>query len=192
MPYPLGQFSTPVTLAAGESTTVDFMVGVCLNPSQWWHAVDESTIPKSLKHEIGLLVDMGYDEVLHKEYYTMNGIVLNTSAAQPNCLYLVSIDGNEAQFDYAPATLEAYHPYIIAVPGNRWGADWDVTNVPLRFEGSNATIYTDVHSSVSASSWKYTGFEKTSGTMSPFSAWFVNKPAQKGVYIHNGRKVIIK
>ena len=134
MSYPLGQFSTPVSLAAGESTTVDFKVGVSLNPRQWWHAVDESTIPETLKHDIGLLVDMGYDPVLEKEYYTMNGsievypyngveithadgtstiasykqpivvpatatsvdlrgfsgngIVLNTAAAQPNCLYL--------------------------------------------------------------------------------------------------------
>ncbi|MBR5396151.1 MAG: C10 family peptidase [Bacteroidaceae bacterium] len=337
--YPLGQFFTSISLAAGESTTVDFVLDVSLNPSDWWHAIDENTIPESLKHDIGLLVGQGYDDVLGREVYTMNGqveiypdygveimnangsseivsyklpivvpatatcvdlrgfsgngIVLNTASAQPNCLYLrygtesgitglpsvnviegttaanivltdgydfvppfdftaenisytrtpsiatngtggwqtlvlpfaatrlvrtdtgvqlnwfqsaseggkqlwikdfVSIDGSDAQFDYAPTTLEAYHPYIIAVPGNRWGAAWDLSGVPLRFEGSNAAIYAGVCSTVGASSWKLTGtmasteatdvyainaagtgFVKTSGTMNPFTAWFVNK-----------------
>ena len=106
----------------------------------------------------------------------------------------VSVDGSNVQFDYAPTTLEAYHPYIIAVPGNRWGASWDMTGVPLRFEGNNAAIMADARSNVSASSWNYTGttasmaatdvyainvdgtgFAKTSSSMNPFTAWFVNK-----------------
>lgn len=107
----------------------------------------------------------------------------------------VGINGTTALFGFAPDILEAYHPYIIAVPDNTWGAAWDLRNVPLRFESNNAQILADSRSNINTSSWKYTGTMTTSvvnnvyaindtgttfklqssATMQPFSAWFVHK-----------------
>jgi hypothetical protein len=112
----------------------------------------------------------------------------------------VGIDGTTALFGFAPATLEPYHPYIIAVPDASWGTAWDLRNVPLRFEGDNANIIADARCNVNTSVWKYTGTmttasgadvytinttgttfkRQTTATLNPFSAWFVNKSAGSG------------
>ncbi len=112
----------------------------------------------------------------------------------------VGIDGTTALFGFAPATLEPYHPYIIAVPDASWGIAWDLRNVPLRFEGDNANIIADARCNVNTSVWKYTGTmttasgadvytinttgttfkRQTTATLNPFSAWFVNKSAGSG------------
>lgn len=107
----------------------------------------------------------------------------------------VSVDGSTVLFGFAGEQLEAYHPYIIAVPGDKWGSKWDLRNVGLRFEGENAVIQADSRCNISTSSWKMKGtLSKTdqtnvyalneggtafellnSATISPYSAWFISK-----------------
>lgn len=107
----------------------------------------------------------------------------------------VSVDGSTVLFGFAGEQLEAYHPYIIAVPGDKWGSKWDLRNVGLRFEGENANIQADSRCNISTSSWKMKGtlaqtaqtdvyalneggtaFELLNATtIRPYSAWFVSK-----------------
>lgn len=49
--------------------------------------------------------------------------------------------GNTVEFSYnTSSTIAANTPYIIAVPGSKWGEKWDLTGKTLVFEGSNVTI----------------------------------------------------
>lgn len=52
-------------------------------------------------------------------------------------LDFTSEENDEAQFTYAES-LEANHPYIIAVPSNAWGEKWNLTGKELTFTGLNA------------------------------------------------------
>lgn len=339
-PQQIGRFSTGISLAADEDTTVDFTLKVCINPWEFWQDI-YGDYPETLEHEIGLFMEQGYDPISEQNYYTMNGsvkvypdygveiryadgtsnvvsykrpivvpatatcvdlcgfsgngIVLRTESAQPNCLYLrygneynitglpkknvikgtvadrieltdgydfvppfdftarhitytrtfaigagvngggwqtlvlpfettsltrgdtgselewflsaedaekdlwikdfIGVNDTSALFGFAPATLEPYHPYIMAVPSDELDVDADLRNVPLRFEGDNALIFADNRSNVSTSGWKYTGTMATttetdayvineagtafvrmdSATMQPFTAWLVSK-----------------
>jgi hypothetical protein len=341
-PQQIGRFSTGISLAAAEDTTVDFTLTVCIDPWEFWQDI-YGDYPETLEHEIGLLMEQGYDPVSEQNYYTMNGsvkvypdygveiryadgtstmvsykrpivvpetatsvdlcgfsgngIILRTSSAQPNCLYLrygyesditglpkknvikgtvadkieltdgydfvppfeftarhisytrttatgagvngggwqtlvlpfaatrltrgdtgteldwfqsaedvekdlwikdfIGVNDTSVLFGFAPATLEPYHPYIMAVPSDELDVDGDLRNVPLRFEGHNALILADSRSNVSTSGWKYTGTMSTtnendvyvinesgtafvrtdSATMQPFTAWLVSKQA---------------
>jgi hypothetical protein len=108
---------------------------------------------------------------------------------------IIGVSDTSALFDFAPAVLEPYHPYIMAVPSDELDVDGDLRNVPLCFEGDNALIFADSRSNVSTSAWKYTGTMATttetdvyvintsgtafvrmdSVTMQPFTAWLVSK-----------------
>jgi hypothetical protein len=48
-------------------------------------------------------------------------------------------DGKSLTFDYATA-FEANKPYIISVPGNAWGTNWDLTNKQITFRGVNVEV----------------------------------------------------
>lgn len=48
-------------------------------------------------------------------------------------------DGESLTFDYATA-FEANKPYIISVPGNAWGTNWDLTNKQITFRGVNVEV----------------------------------------------------
>ena len=48
-------------------------------------------------------------------------------------------DGESLTFDYATA-FEANKPYIISVPGNAWGTNWDMTNKQITFRGVNVEV----------------------------------------------------
>lgn len=49
--------------------------------------------------------------------------------------------GNTVEFSYnTSTTIAANTPYIIAVPGGKWGEKWDLTDKTLVFEGTNVTI----------------------------------------------------
>lgn len=93
-------------------------------------------------------------------------------------------------FNFADA-LKAYIPYIIAVPGNKWGSSWNLTNRDITFGGSNVSIPADAKASVNANRFKLVGtttaqeandaymlnaegtaFEKTTGTLNAFRACF--------------------
>ena len=56
-------------------------------------------------------------------------------------------DPTEVYFDFAE-NMNANTPYIVALPGNKWGPDWDLSNKVIKFIGENvkvcntASIYT--------------------------------------------------
>lgn len=101
-----------------------------------------------------------------------------------------SESGSTVNFGYA-TSMKANKPYIIAMPGNKWGAKWDLTNKAISFIGSNVNIQADAVSSTSGFSYKFAGntrsvdvtdvyvmnndgnsFEKTTTTVPPFRASF--------------------
>ncbi len=162
-------------------------------------------------------------------------------------------DGGTVSFDYVDE-MQAYTPYIIAVPGSKWGAAFDLTGKAITFEGTGVSVGSTNPSSLMGNSYKFTGntigqtvsdsyvlndagnrFDLTSTTVAPFRAYFkamnmsaglpawltigsggaettgidttlmnkvegemynlngqrVSQPA-KGLYIVNGKKVMIK
>ena len=99
-------------------------------------------------------------------------------------------DGGTVYFDFAD-NLYANTPYIIAVPGNKWGDQYDLTNKDITFYGSNVTIPATGNSSVSGNNYKFDGttvsktvtdsyllnsagenFVLGDGTLQPFRACF--------------------
>ena len=93
-------------------------------------------------------------------------------------------------FDYADK-IEANTPYIIAIPGDKWGAAWDLTGKTFEFKGSTAYIRGNANPILIADEYQFVGttkaqtlsdvyilnaagntFEKTSGTVEPFRAYF--------------------
>lgn len=98
-------------------------------------------------------------------------------------------DGGVVYFDYA-TQLKANTPYIIAMPGNKWGAKWDLTNKPITFIGSG-NVKAGASSRVSGNSYRFIGetttmavtdayvmnaegssFVRTSTNVDPFRAYF--------------------
>ena len=61
-------------------------------------------------------------------------------------------------FDYA-STLAANTPYIIAVPGNNWGEEWEITGKPMIFSATNVQIEKTASTvaSVSGNHYQFTG-----------------------------------
>lgn len=60
------------------------------------------------------------------------------------------------EFDYADE-MTANTPYIIAVPDNRWGSAWQMTNRAVTFSGSNARIEPTNECSLGGNSYKFGG-----------------------------------
>lgn len=100
-----------------------------------------------------------------------------------------SSDGvGTVNFTYATA-FTANTPYIIAVPGNSYGAGWDLTNKNITFEGSG-TVKATANTSVSKTNYEFIGmlagksvtgyvlnaagsqFKNTTATVDPFRAYF--------------------
>lgn len=59
-------------------------------------------------------------------------------------------------FDYAQ-TIAANTPYIIAVPDDYWGTEWEMTGKPVTFSGSNASIAATQSVGVSGNHYKFVG-----------------------------------
>lgn len=61
-------------------------------------------------------------------------------------------------FDYA-STLAANTPYIIAVPGNDWGEEWEITGKPMTFSATDVQIEKTASTvaSVSGNHYQFTG-----------------------------------
>ena len=68
------------------------------------------------------------------------------------------VNENEATiyFNFANE-LKANTPYIIAVPGNKWGEKWNLTNKDITFKGSNATIAAQTTNTVTGNHYKFVG-----------------------------------
>ena len=110
--------------------------------------------------------------------------------------WLKAFSGDEAgsvYFDFAE-TLQANTPYIIAVPDDRWGSEWQMTGKPVTFSGTNATIAATETFSVSGDNYKFLGdtrstsvsklyalnaaggsfkYSESATTIDAFRAWFV-------------------
>ncbi|MBQ9533275.1 MAG: C10 family peptidase [Prevotella sp.] len=89
--------------------------------------------------------------------------------------------------------LDAYTPYIIAVPGDTWGDEWKMTDRPVTFSATDATIAATKTASVSGNHYKFCGttvsttvgdcyalnargskfVKATSADIEAFRAWFV-------------------
>ncbi len=107
-----------------------------------------------------------------------------------------SSDGaNTVNFSYANQ-LAANTPYIIAVPGSRWGAAYDLTNKDITFEGSGnirpsfmniseygyyyifkGTTVNDAVTNCYVLNNNGTKFSKSTTTVEPFRAYFVSRTA---------------
>ena len=164
----------------------------------------------------------------------------------------------DGSVSFGPAQeLAANTPYIIAVPGDTWGADWKMTGFPVTFSATNADISATKTGSTSGNHYKFCGstiattltnayllnatgskFVKKTESVPPFRAWFEpvsisslsmpsltignaeasgivtlpvataaasantiftlsgvrlqGKPDKPGIYVMNGKKVVIK
>ncbi|MCR4993888.1 MAG: C10 family peptidase [Bacteroidales bacterium] len=94
-------------------------------------------------------------------------------------------------FDHADA-INAYTPYIIAVPGDTWGDEWQLTGKAITFAGTNASITTSTSTALSGDNYNFYGttlaqalsdayvlddtgstfFLQTEPSVSAFRAWF--------------------
>jgi len=109
--------------------------------------------------------------------------------------WLKTFTGDETgsvYFDFADQML-ANTPYIIAVPDNRWGTEWQMTDKAVTFSGANVTIAATETADMSGDSYKFCGDTRTTSvsqayalndegssfkyseeaaTIDPFRAWF--------------------
>lgn len=100
-------------------------------------------------------------------------------------------------FDFTDK-IEANTPYIIAVPGSKWGSQWDLTGKTLVFKASDGSVSAGAKTSVTGDSYKFTGttqpqslndvyvlnaagstFVKSTGTVAPFRAYFKSMTLSK-------------
>ena len=95
------------------------------------------------------------------------------------------VQDDKLTFDYA-ATFEANKPYIISVPGNKWGDNWDLTNKQITFRGVDVevpatvlepVVFTPTYTEITTNGYilnaEGTNFEKKDeGTVKAFNAYF--------------------
>ena len=61
-------------------------------------------------------------------------------------------------FDYVDKDeLKANTPYIIAVPGDKWGSQWSLVGKTLKFIGKNASIIKDATAEEEGGHYRFTG-----------------------------------
>ena len=71
---------------------------------------------------------------------------------------LVSDGVNSVTFDYVDKDeLKANTPYIIAVPGDKWGSQWSLVGKTLKFIGKNANIIKDATAEEEGDHYRFTG-----------------------------------
>ncbi len=69
----------------------------------------------------------------------------------------VSDEANQVYFDYAEE-MTANTPYIVALPGNHWGAAYDLSGKVIKFIGENVTVSKgDAMTSVTGSNYRFIG-----------------------------------
>ena len=105
----------------------------------------------------------------------------------------VNDDATHVYFDYvSDFALEPNTPYIIAFPGDKWGAAWDMSGKAIKFIGTGLVSRSDAMSSITGANYRFIGstiqdnteniyclnalgnkFELvTSGGSGPFRAYF--------------------
>ena len=115
------------------------------------------------------------------------------SANDKRChFWLMELTGatdNALAFDYA-TTFEANKPYIISVPGEGWGDNWNLTGKEITFRGLNVDVPVTVLEPVIRGNMEFTGtyttittngyimnaegtkFAKGEGTVNGYNAYF--------------------
>lgn len=115
------------------------------------------------------------------------------SANDKRChFWLMELTGatdNALTFDYA-TTFEANKPYIISVPGEGWGDNWNLTGKEITFRGLNVDVPVTVLEPVIRGNMEFTGtyttittngyimnaegteFKKGEGTVNGYNAYF--------------------
>lgn len=89
---------------------------------------------------------------------------------------LTGADADVLTFDYATA-FEANKPYIISVPGNKWGDNWNLVGKQITFRGVNVEVpATEMNDIV------YNGYT-FAGTYAPttVNGWMMNTEGNKFV-----------
>lgn len=104
---------------------------------------------------------------------------------------LTGADADVLTFDYATA-FEANKPYIISVPGDKWGANWNLTGKQITFRGLNVEVPATALEPVVYGGKEFTGvfattnvtgyilnadgtkFESTTADVKPFNAYFAD------------------
>ncbi|MBR0200931.1 MAG: C10 family peptidase [Bacteroidaceae bacterium] len=85
----------------------------------------------------------------------------HSSADTGKNFWLKTFTGDASEhvyFDYVTEnTMTANTPYIIAVPGDTWGDEWQMTGKNVRFIGENAHIEPTATASVSGNNFKFCG-----------------------------------
>ena len=108
---------------------------------------------------------------------------------------LVSDGEGSVTFDYVDE-LKANTPYIIAVPGDKWGDEWKLTGKTLKFIGTNANIVKDAKAKINGDHYTFVGttisqaltdvyalndagstfkFVNGEATIAPFRAYFIGE-----------------
>lgn len=95
-----------------------------------------------------------------------------------------ALEGNNVRFDYnVDGVLKANTPYIIEVPGNRWGESWNLAGKELTFTGNNVTVSSSAEAAVTGS--EVYNFIGTSRNVS-LPAYILNTAENSFVYTDNG------
>ena len=71
-------------------------------------------------------------------------------------------------FDFANE-MKANTPYIIALPGDHWGADYDLSGKTLKFIGQDVTVYKSSPVAVTGGYYRFIGDTKAVGTENIYS-----------------------
>ena len=113
---------------------------------------------------------------------------------------LTGADADVLTFDYATA-FEANKPYIISVPGDKWGDNWNLVGKQITFRGVNVEVPATVLEPVVFGGKEFTGvfattnvtgyilnadgtkFESTTADVKPFNAYFVADGSAKSLNI---------
>ena len=66
-------------------------------------------------------------------------------------------DADQVYFDFTEE-MKANTPYIVALPGNKWGADWDMSTKTIQFIGENVTVSNSNNRSIlTGSNYRFIG-----------------------------------
>lgn len=71
---------------------------------------------------------------------------------------LSGIEGTTLSFDYAGATLEANTPYIIAIPADTWGSDYDLRGKTFVFSADNVSFSGTTTGNIVAGDYNFRGY----------------------------------
>jgi len=94
-----------------------------------------------------------------------------SSSATDGRFWVADFNGDgvsSVNFGYTE-NLNANTPYLIAVPGNKWGDTWNLTNKAITFSGENAEISNSANAVKSGNNYKFCGVSKTTSLTSIYS-----------------------